>query len=301
MAVYGVGLRAEIERLLHDTKNKLFQNYGGTGVFRLYRTLETADQSKTEVLMMEEFESALKTLGLFFTRDQMNNLVKQYGNEHKEVDYKKFVEEFGSALSDRKKSAIRQVFDILDFNHNGSIEKDDLASNFVAESMISFVDGKCNKDDALNEFLNTFDINRDGKVTYEEFETYYGHISSLVTIDDQFELVLKNTWGVELYSSKSEVESRAKFFINLTHKALVDLLKGENSDFKLNQLYASFDPHKASTLHVDEFKKMCVRLKLPQVDQKIYVRAFGFIDDDNDGGILLDEFKNFIRNGPTNC
>lgn len=167
--------------------------------------------------------------------------------------------------------------------------------------MVGFVNGKMNQQEAFNEFLRLFDANEDGVVTMQEFEEFYAFVGALVVVDSQFELHLKNTWNIELKSDKREVEQKAIFFVKITHQALQDLLKGEDNDFKLNQLYASFDPHGAQVLHVEEFRKMCGRLNLPEPEKSVLVKAFGMIDTDNDGGIQIDEFKNFIFNGAKYC
>jgi len=301
MAIYGVGLRAQVDAILHDSKNKLFQNYGVRGTFCLLRSFKKADTHETGLLMLNEFEDSLKSVGLFYTRDQMHNLCNYYGNECKQMPYQKFVNEYKTELSERKMSAIRQVFEKLDSNKNGSIEVTDLESKFVTQSMVGFISGKLNQQEAFNEFLSLFDTNKDGMVTMQEFEEFYAYVGALVSSDDQFELHVKNTWNIELYSDKKEVEENAIFFVKMTHKALQDLLKGEDNDFKLNQLYASFDPHGAQVLHVEEFRKMCGRLKLPEPAKSVLVKAFGMIDTDGDGGIQIDEFKNFIFNGAKYC
>lgn len=79
------------------------------------------------------------------------------------------------------------------------------------------------------------------------------------------------------------------------------MLKGETNEFKLNQLFVSYDPHKAYVLHADEFAIMCDRLGLttpPAMDEQVFLKAFQYIDTDRDGGVFFNEFKDFALNGP---
>ena len=47
------------------------------------------------------------------------------------------------------------------------------------------------------EFLDTFDtIDKDGKVTPDEFIKYYGNCSSSIDDDDYFELMIRNAWHI---------------------------------------------------------------------------------------------------------
>jgi len=79
---------------------------------------------------------------------------------------------------------------------------------------------------------------------------------------------------------------------------LLNLLQGERSEFKLKQLFYSYDPYKANVLHLSEVKTMCDRLELIEVDEPILKKAYEYIDADKDGGILFTEFRDFIIHGP---
>jgi hypothetical protein len=47
------------------------------------------------------------------------------------------------------------------------------------------------------EFLDTFDtIDKDGRVTTDEFIKYYGNCSSSIDDDDYFELMIRNAWHI---------------------------------------------------------------------------------------------------------
>jgi len=46
---------------------------------------------------------------------------------------------------------------------------------------------------------------------------------------------------------------------------------------------------------------MCQRLGLvtmPELDEQVFLKAFGYIDIDKDGAVYFNEFKDFVLNGP---
>ena len=50
----------------------------------------------------------------------------------------------------------------------------------------------------LKEFLEAFDgIDRDGKITREEFEDYYANVSAVVDDDSYFQLMIWNAWQLD--------------------------------------------------------------------------------------------------------
>jgi Ca2+-binding EF-hand superfamily protein len=46
----------------------------------------------------------------------------------------------------------------------------------------------------LKEFLNNFDLDKDGKLTLEEFEKYYAGVSASIDSDAYFSLMMFNAW-----------------------------------------------------------------------------------------------------------
>jgi hypothetical protein len=58
--------------------------------------------------------------------------------------------------------------------------------------------GRRSAGEILREFLDTFDVGgeKDGKVSTQEFENYYGNISASIDDDNYFELMIRNAWHI---------------------------------------------------------------------------------------------------------
>jgi hypothetical protein len=56
----------------------------------------------------------------------------------------------------------------------------------------------CVHTQALKDFLDAFDgIDRDGRVSLEEFEEYYASVSAMIDDDNYFTLMLWSTWQLD--------------------------------------------------------------------------------------------------------
>ena len=76
------------------------------------------------------------------------------------------------------------------------IELNDIQAKYSAAKHPDVIAGKRTADEVLREFLDTFDPNRDGKVTPEEFCEYYSNVSASIDDDDYFELMMRNAWHI---------------------------------------------------------------------------------------------------------
>ena len=69
----------------------------------------------------------------------------------------------------RKKGSIRSVFEKMDEDRSGAIEKDELRR--LLRQLKIDVD-----EDELRAVLECLDIDGDGQITYEEFSTFVNHV-----------------------------------------------------------------------------------------------------------------------------
>ena len=67
-----------------------------------------------------------------------------------------------------------------------------------AERHPKFVSGEWTLETVLKSFLDTFDNpnDRDGRVTREEFMTYYAGVSCTIDDDCYFDLLMRSSWGL---------------------------------------------------------------------------------------------------------
>jgi Ca2+-binding EF-hand superfamily protein len=90
------------------------------------------------------------------------------------------------------------AFDVIDKDHDGEVDPEDLVGCYNASKHPDVLAGKRTEDEILREFLDTFDVGgvKDGVVTRDEFENYYANISASIDNEDYFELMIRNAWHI---------------------------------------------------------------------------------------------------------
>ena len=81
----------------------------------------------------------------------------------------------------------------------GVIDVEDVKGVYNASNHPDVRSGRKSGETILNEFLTNFEGpggTKDGKITVEEFESYYSNISASIDDDDYFELMLRNAWHI---------------------------------------------------------------------------------------------------------
>ena len=85
-------------------------------------------------------------------------------------------------LNEKRLSIVRRAFTSLDTNGDGALDIPTVAGSYNALQHPEVLNGKLTARQALALFLDTFDAGGDidGKVTKDEFITYYTNVGKLV-------------------------------------------------------------------------------------------------------------------------
>lgn len=165
-------------------------------------------------------------------------------------------------------------------------------SNFNSD----FVLGRKSEDEATRDFFDLYDRNHDGKISFDEFRSYYVDVCSMIGGDKSFEDLVRSSWGE--VSKQSELsQSQVNDYVNLIRERLVTMTKGVEDEFKLQQLYKSFDKHNSGMLSSTEFDGMLLKLNIV-VPKEILPLLFKGLDKNRSGYIEFDEFCNFVLYNP---
>ena len=86
-------------------------------------------------------------------------------------------------MSEKRLSLVRRAFATLDTNGDGALDIPAVAGNYNALQHPEVLNGRLTARQALALFLDTFDAGGeiDGKVTKNEFITYYTNVGKLAT------------------------------------------------------------------------------------------------------------------------
>lgn len=97
-------------------------------------------------------------------------------------------------LNPTRKALVQKAFKKLDKTGDGVVNLQDLRGVYNVRNHPKVLSGEMTEDEALQEFLNNFDGNKDGTLTYEEFEEYYAGVSAAIDTDSYFSLMMYKAW-----------------------------------------------------------------------------------------------------------
>lgn len=113
------------------------------------------------------------------------------------VDYDVFMDSIRGHMNERRKKAVWDVFQQLDFDNDGKVTIRDLQARFNAhEHPVVVHDGLFEADKLLKGFLTWWDENQDmyGIIPYSEWLDYYNGLSAVIEKDEVFLGIVQNTW-----------------------------------------------------------------------------------------------------------
>ena len=90
---------------------------------------------------------------------------------------------------------IRQAYNKLDKNGDGSVTLDDIALIYDVSKHPDVVNLKKNPLEVYKDFMKQWDTQvADGIVSFDEFLDYFRDVSASIDDDQYFELMMRNAW-----------------------------------------------------------------------------------------------------------
>ena len=124
------------------------------------------DINKDGVLTIEEVKQSLQK---FLKENEIEKMFEEIDtNNSNKIEYTEFISALIEKKEYLKEETLMEIFKTLDKNGNGKINKDDL-KNVLNNQNLS--------DNELNQFIEKFDLNRDGEIDYYEFITNMNKIN----------------------------------------------------------------------------------------------------------------------------
>eukprot|EP01006_Ploeotia_vitrea_P026665 TRINITY_DN59632_c0_g1_i1.p1 TRINITY_DN59632_c0_g1~~TRINITY_DN59632_c0_g1_i1.p1 ORF type:complete len:333 (-),score=213.76 TRINITY_DN59632_c0_g1_i1:60-1004(-) len=277
----------------------------GEASFRtLVRTFQRFDKDNSGKLNVEEFEAGLKACGLFLPVVHIKMLIRKFdcdGDGLLSAD--EFYKALVGKLNRRRLAIVRQAFDKFDKDGSGVVDVEDLKGEYDASRHPAVLAGERTEKEVFEQFLNSFDGiggNNDGRVTWDEFQSYYSEISSSLPFNDEyFVTMMENAWKIKekmkivIDANAEEAKKRDNRFRKIAAliKEKVDQKKKGNTS-SLNaahQMFKFFDIDNSGMLIYDEFVYALERLGvvMPELESRALFAAF---DVSNSGRISYDEF-----------
>ena len=177
---------------------KILERAGANGGLKgLQRTLSIMDNNGDKRLTKEELKYGLADFGIELNIREVDDIFTYFDRDRNGfVDVTEFFVSLRGDLSDNRARLVQMAFDVLDTDGSGVITADEIEDRYDVTHNPDVVSGKKSKEEALRDFMHTWDRDGNGLIPYEEFEDYYKEISASIDGDDYFELMIRNAWRI---------------------------------------------------------------------------------------------------------
>ncbi|CAL1173770.1 unnamed protein product [Cladocopium goreaui] len=195
--------KSAVEVLLLRIQEKMGrENRTMKGMARRFKRM---DDDLDHYMEISEFVNAMKEVNANLTDNELQMLwryIDRDGNGR--VTFEQFLRIFKPKLSERRRRAVKGLFDYLDANRNGVIQVDDLKlrcdPHALAEGMQKVRGVRMQPDEVLVNFMENFRRlvggSVYGEVRYADFEKYYEGLSAGIDSDVYFEELLQKAWDL---------------------------------------------------------------------------------------------------------
>ena len=193
------------QALLGLFKDKL-RGRGARGMIGLQRVFKMMDDDESGTLSVREFGKACKDFRIGISEENVPALFALFdANGDGTLAYDEFLQAVRGQLNPKRLMVVRRAFTKIDASGNGILELDEVKAAYSAAKHPDVIQGKRSQENLLCEFLETFEAHhnmsnngeRGAPITIEEFTDYYTSVSASIDSDEQFVLVMNNTWGLK--------------------------------------------------------------------------------------------------------
>ncbi|XP_008304099.1 calcyphosine-like b [Stegastes partitus] len=170
---------------------------GSSGIKGLSRTFRIMDDNSSRSLDLKEFLKGLNDFGLVLEKDEAMQLFQHLDRDGSgAIDFDEFLVALRPPMSKARKEVVMQAFRKLDKTGDGVITVEDLQGVYNAKYHPKYQNGEWTEEQVFRTFLDNFDspYDKDGKVTQEEFMSYYAGVSASIDTDVYFIVMMRNAW-----------------------------------------------------------------------------------------------------------
>ena len=270
------GFRQKIEQNL-DKNIKLIKkikkeilSQGSSTMFDIQKTITKYDVDNSGRIDLDEFNRLCYEFNINLTPDEIKTVFSCFDPSRTgKIYYQDFLNIINEPLNDFRAELVDQLYESLNKNNRGNLEIKTLFGALNVKNLEPEV-----SEDFKDNFLSYHDFFSKGKteVSYEEFVTFFGVLSTDFKEDPQFEEFMKNSFKIGTEEEKKDKQNE-----NVENEEIVDN-KEETKEF------------------LDALEKLREILKKQGATGVIeLMRNIRNVDLANSNGIDLDEFITVIQ------
>lgn len=281
-----------LQEICGSLREQMFRK-GTKGLKKVALVFRQADFNGNKKLDREEFEEALSHCGLFLKSHEISFLFKNFDRDGDgNINYDELLHGIQLPLSPPRLAMVERAFKKLDKDGSSVVDVNDIAKIYDASNHPDVQEGKKTEKEVLITFIGGFEKGtKDGKITFDEFKSYYEDLGSSIPSDEYFVGMMQNVWKFSATASGAAepVEaSIAKWMTLLRNKAQQKTKTGKRLSLTLQSIFKFFDGDESGAVTKDEFNKALVQLGV-HINDKELDQFFSYFAG-ADGRISTSEF-----------
>ncbi|RYG62823.1 DUF4496 domain-containing protein, partial [archaeon] len=187
-----------VNDIVNKVRTKIIERGGSNGIRSVAKLLSIMDDNGDKRLNKEELRYGLRDFGIDLTPTELEQVFMYFDRDRNGfIDLTEFLVGIKGDINERRRSIVRQAFNLLDKDSSGEVSVDEVLQCYDLTWHPEVRAGKMTVQEAARDFMKTWDRQEvDGKITFDEFEDYYKEISASIDDDDYFELMIRNAWRI---------------------------------------------------------------------------------------------------------
>lgn len=157
----------------------------------MQKQFKIIDDDNSGNIDMSEFRKAIKDFRIDLNDTEIQTVFSAFDRDGSgSIDYDEFVRGVRGPMNGFRVKIVKSAFNKLDKDGSGIIDINDIKGVYNASRHPDVKSGKKSEDEVLGEFIETFEQHhamnggvRDRRVSIEEFNEYYNHISASIDND----------------------------------------------------------------------------------------------------------------------
>eukprot|EP01059_Diplonema_ambulator_P030522 TRINITY_DN524_c0_g4_i1.p1 TRINITY_DN524_c0_g4~~TRINITY_DN524_c0_g4_i1.p1 ORF type:complete len:439 (+),score=113.00 TRINITY_DN524_c0_g4_i1:501-1817(+) len=204
--------------IISKVRKMLIEQGGHEGFRRIRRMLASMDFNGNGQLSLEELKEGLRDYGAHLS-DEEAAIVFAYFDRDKsgEVSITELLDGIRGQMNNRRLTLVRQAYRQLCHVFPSGPTLQDLVGicDIAAHPLVTHYGA--DPEDLRQEFESTWDfISPECEVSLEQFQSYYTDISSGISDEQYFELMIRNTW--HLSGGQGSAMNTSCLRVRVTHK-----------------------------------------------------------------------------------
>ena len=183
--------------VVERVKNLIIARGGANGIRTMSVILRRMDRNGNKKLDEDELKEGLAVYGVHPSKEEMKTLMAYFDRDgDRSIGVTEFLRGVRGRMARRRVKLVRTAFGLLDKTADETITVEDLLQAYDTSQHPEVISGDASPDDILAQFLELWDKDRNGTVTWQEFLDYYKDISCGIDDDAYFELMMRNAWHI---------------------------------------------------------------------------------------------------------